>query len=57
MEDDYEDEWEPSPEMLTLVEQEDKEIKPHQKNVEVLNLGNVGEIKEVKISTSIKKEI
>jgi len=57
MEDDYEDEWEHSPEMLRLVEQEAKEIKPHQDNVEVFNLGDVGEIKEVKIGTSVKKEI
>jgi len=57
MEGDYDDEWEPSPEMLRLVEQEAKEIKPHQENVEVLNLGDVGEIKEVKIGTSVKKEI
>jgi len=30
MEDDYEDGWEPSLEMLRLVEHEAKEIKPHQ---------------------------
>ena len=45
------------PEMLRLVKQEAKEIKPHQENVEVLNLGDVGEIKEVKIDTSVKKQI
>ncbi|KAG2394489.1 RNA-directed DNA polymerase-like protein [Vigna angularis] len=48
-EDDYEDDPEPSPELLRLVEQESKEIKPHQEDVEVLNLGEEGEIKEVKV--------
>ncbi|XP_052728595.1 uncharacterized protein LOC128195360 [Vigna angularis] len=56
-EDDYEDDSEPSPELLRLVEQESKEIKPHQEDVEVLNLGEEGEIKEVKIGTSMKKEV
>ncbi|XP_052736677.1 uncharacterized protein LOC128197875 [Vigna angularis] len=48
-EDDYEDDPEPSPELLRLAEQESKEIKPHQEDVEVLNLGEEEEIKEVKI--------
>ncbi|XP_052736650.1 uncharacterized protein LOC128197859 [Vigna angularis] len=56
-EDDYEDDPEPSPELLRLVEQESKEIKPHQEDVKVLNLGEEGEIKEVKIGTSMKKEV
>ncbi|XP_052734034.1 uncharacterized protein LOC108321519 [Vigna angularis] len=56
-EDDPEDDPELSPELLRLVEQESKEIKPHQEDVEILNLGDEGEIKEVKIGTSMKKEV
>jgi len=29
MEDDYEEDWEPPPELLRLVEQEARELKPH----------------------------
>jgi len=38
MEDDYEGDSEPSPELMRLVEQESREIKPHQEDVEVLDL-------------------
>ncbi|XP_052735536.1 uncharacterized protein LOC128197521 [Vigna angularis] len=53
-EDDFEDDVEPSPELLRLVEHESKEIKPHQEEIEILNLGEKDEIKEVKIGTSMK---
>ncbi|XP_052726214.1 uncharacterized protein LOC108332575 [Vigna angularis] len=56
-EDDYEDDPKPSPELLRLVEQESKEIKPHEEEIEVLNLGEEEEIKEVKIGTGMKKEV
>jgi len=57
MEDDYEDDPEPSPELMRLVEQESKEIKPHQEDVETLNLREEDEKKEVKIDTSMKREV
>jgi len=57
MEDDYEDDPEPFPELMRLVEQESKEIKPHQEDVETLNLGEEDEKKEVKIGTSMKREV
>jgi len=57
MEDDYEEDWEPPPELLRLVEQEASELKPHQEDVEVINLGDENEKKEVKIGTGMTKEI
>jgi len=57
MEDDYEGDSEPSPELMRLVEQESREIKPHQEDVEVLDLSKGDEKKEVKIGTSMKKEV
>ncbi|XP_017416451.2 uncharacterized protein LOC108327238 [Vigna angularis] len=56
-EDDCDDDPEPPPELLRLVEQECKEMKPHQEDVEVLNLGNEDEVKEVKIGTAMKAEV
>ncbi|XP_052735520.1 uncharacterized protein LOC128197506 [Vigna angularis] len=56
-EDDCDDDPEPPPELLRLVEQECKEMKPHQEDVEVLNLGNEDEVKEVKIGTAMKTEV
>lgn len=38
MEDDYDDDWEPCPKLMRLVEQEAKEIKPHKEDVVVVNL-------------------
>ncbi|XWS53974.1 hypothetical protein CRYUN_Cryun10bG0047500 [Craigia yunnanensis] len=42
-----------SPELLRLVEAEDKQILPHQEVTEVINLGNEEIKKEVKIGTTI----
>jgi len=57
MEDDYEEDWEPPPELLRLVEQEGRKLKPHQEDVEVINLGDENEKKEVKIGTGMTKEV
>jgi len=38
--DEYEETCEPSLELLRLVEQEAREIKPHQEEVELINLGD-----------------
>ena len=43
--------------MLRLVEQEARELKPHQEEVEVINLGDENKKKEVKIRTGMSKEI
>jgi len=37
-----------------MVEQEEREMKPHQEEVEVMNLGTSGEKKEVKIDTCVR---
>jgi len=42
---------------LRLVEQEAREIKPHQEEIELINLGDENEKKEVKIGTGMTKEI
>jgi len=57
MEDDYEEDWEPPLELLRLVEQEARELKPHQEDVELIDLGDENEKKEVKIGTGMTKEI
>jgi len=56
MENDYEEDCEPSPELLRLVEQETREMKPHQEDIELINLGEKGEEKKVKIGTTMTKE-
>ena len=54
---EYEENCEPPPELLRLVEQEAREIKPHKEEVELINLGNEGEEKEVKIGAGLTKEM
>ncbi|XP_052485191.1 uncharacterized protein LOC105778992 [Gossypium raimondii] len=44
-----------SPDLLRMVEQEEKQILPHQKYVEVVNLGSEEKKQEVKIGTSISE--
>jgi len=55
--DEYDENCEPSPELLRLVEQEAREIKPHQEEVEMVNLGDEGEEKNVKIGAGLTKEM
>ncbi|KAG8502464.1 hypothetical protein CXB51_000339 [Gossypium anomalum] len=44
-----------SPELLRMVEQEDKQILPHEESVETINLGTEERKQEVKIRTSISE--
>jgi len=55
--DEYEENCEPSPELLRLVEQEAREIKPHQEEIEMVNLEDEGEEKNVKIGAGLTKEM
>ena len=55
-ENDYEENCEPSPELMRLVEQEEKEIKPYREDVETINLGEEDEENEVKIGTNMTEE-
>ena len=54
--DEYDENCEPSPELLRLIEQEAREIKPHQEEVEMVNLGDEGEEKNVKIGAGLTKD-
>ena len=54
---DYEDDWEPFPELKRLIEQEAKEIQPHKDMIEIINLGNEKDKKEVKINSSFKENV
>ena len=56
-ENDYDEDCEPPPELLRLVEQEAREIKPHEEILETVNLGEDGEEKHVKIGASLTKEV
>jgi len=56
-ENDYDEDCEPPPELLRLVEQETREIKPHEEILETVNLGEDGEEKHVKIGASLTKEM
>jgi len=55
--DEYDENCEPSPELLRVVEQEAREIKPHQEEVEMVNLEDEGEEKNVKIGAGLTKEM
>ena len=55
--DEYDENCEPSPELLRLVEQEAREIKPHQEEVEMINLGDEGEEKMIKIGGGLSSEM
>jgi len=51
-----EEEWEIPHELLSLIEQENKEIKPYEEAIEVINLGMTDDKKEVKIDTTMKED-
>jgi len=55
MENDYDEDCETPLELLRLVEQETREIKPHEEILETVNLGEDGEEKYVKIGVSLTK--
>ena len=45
------------PELSRMVKQEDQEIKPHQEEMEIVNLGIGEEKKEVKVGTGMTTSI
>jgi len=55
--DEYEENCEPSPELLRLVEQEAREIKPHREEIEMVNLEDEGEEKNVESGAGLTKEM
>ncbi|KAA3455771.1 RNA-directed DNA polymerase (Reverse transcriptase), Ribonuclease H-like protein [Gossypium australe] len=44
-----------TPDLLRMIEQEDKQILPHEESIEAVNLGNEEKRQEVKIGTSISE--
>jgi len=55
--DEFEEDYKPSPELLRLVEHEEKMIKPHEEEIEKINLGDEGEEKIVKIGGDLSCEM
>ena len=51
-----ESDYEPSPELQRLIEQEAKEIQPHKEATDLINLGTEEEKKEDKVSMFMKDE-
>jgi len=46
---DYDEDYEPPPKLLGLVEQETREIKPHEERLETINLGEDGKKNMLKL--------
>ena len=51
------EDWGLPPELKRMVEQEDREVKPHQEEMEVVNLGVGEERKEVKVGTGMSMNV
>ena len=51
------EDWGLPPELKRMVEQEDREVKPHQEETKIVNLGVGEERKEVKVGTSMSTHI
>ena len=57
VEDGEDEDWGLSPELKRMVEQEDREVKPHQEETEVVKLGVGEERKEVKVGTGMSMNV
>ena len=44
------------PDLMRMIEQENKSIEPHQELVDLVNLGDVKNRKEVRMGTSLSSE-
>ena len=56
-EEEEDEDWGFPPDLRRIVEWEEREIKPHQEETEVVNLGTGEEKKEVKIGTCVSADI
>ena len=56
-EDEEDEDWGLTPELKRMVEQEEREMKPHQEEMEIVNLGVGEEKKEVKVGTGMTTHI
>ena len=57
VEEEEDEDWGFPPNLRRIVEQEEREIKPHQEETEVVNLGTSEEKKEVKIGTCVSANV
>ena len=57
VEEEEDEDWGFPPNLRRIVEQEEREIKPHQEEIEVVNLGTSEEKKEVKIGTCVSANV
>ena len=57
VEDREDEDWGLSPELKRMVEQEDREMKLHQEEMEIVNLGDGEERKEVKVGTGMSTNV
>jgi len=57
VEDEEDKDWGLPPELKRMVKQGDREVKPHQEETEVVNLGDGGGKKKVKVGTSMSTNI
>jgi len=51
------EDWGLPPELKRMVEQKDREMKPHQEETDIVNLGVGKERKEVKVGTSMSMNV
>ena len=56
-EEEEDEDWGLPPDLLRIVEREEKEIKPHKEETEVINLGTSEEKKEVKVGTCVSANV
>ena len=50
---DVEDSWDTPPEIMRMIEQEEKAIEPHGETTELVNLGTEENRREVKVGTAM----
>ena len=56
-EEEENEDWGLPPNLRKMMEQEEREVKPHQEETEVVNLGIGGEKKEVKVGTCMSTKV
>ena len=57
VEEGEDEDWGLSPELKRMVKQEDREVKPHQEEKKIVNLGVGKERKEVKVGTCMSTNV
>ena len=57
VEGEEDEDWGLTPDLRRMVEQEEREVKPHREETEVVNLGVGVERKEVKVDTCMSENV